>query len=132
MTNFVFCLLIVVFTVQQGCDSRNISPSVRGGIKESYTQNIKAALLSPLDPSIQAPSDDDLNYAAERLPEDVKLEIVTDSYILAMEYPAFWDKTHPDNSPDASEWEAYRDLSNELKKSRAEQAARNYLGLMRH
>ena len=132
MTNFVFFLLIVVLTVQQGCDSRNISPSVRGGIKESYTQNIKAALLSPIDPSFQAPSDDDLNYAAERLPEDVKLEIVTDSYILAMEYPAFWDKTHPDNSPDASEWEAYRDLSNELKKSRAEQAARNYLGLMRH
>ena len=132
MNVFVFTTLTVMFIVQQGCDQRIISPGVRGNPKESYATNIRLALLSEIDPAYKAPSVDDLNYAYEQLQENVKLEILTNAYLEVMENPAFWDKTHPNDSAEESEWEKYMKTDDEMKKKRAEEAARNYLGLMRH
>ena len=132
MNIFVFVPIIILSIAQQGCDQRNISPGVRGNPKESYATNIRLALLSEIDPAYKAPSVDDLNYAHEQLPEDVKLEILTNAYLEVMENPAFWDKTHPKDSAEESEWEKYMKSSDAMKKERAEEAARNYLGLMRH
>jgi|LauGreDrversion4_2_1035121.scaffolds.fasta_scaffold11373_2 hypothetical protein len=132
MNIFVIALIAIIFSAHQGCDQREVSPSVRGNVQASYAANIKEALLSGIDPAHSSPSDNDLNYAHERLPEEVKLEIVTDAYLEVMEYPAFWDKTHPKDSAEDSEWELYMKMSEEAKRKRAEEAAKNFLGLMRH
>jgi hypothetical protein len=133
MRNFVFALLTVIFVAQQGCDQRNISPSVRGNPKETYATNIKLALMSEIDPTLyKAPSVHDLNYAYEQLSEEVKLEILTNVFLEVMENPAFWDKTHPKDSAEESEWDRHMKSDPDMKKKRAEEAARNYLGLMRH
>jgi hypothetical protein len=133
MRSFVFAFLTLIFGAQQGCDQRNISPSVRGNPKETYATNIKLALLSEIDPKLcEAPSVHDLNYAYEQLSEEVKLEILTNAFLEVMENPAFWDKTHPKDSAEESEWDRYMKSGAEMKGKRADEAARNYLGLMRH
>jgi hypothetical protein len=118
--------------VLQGCDKRVISPNVRhGAAAETFKMNVKLAIKSELDSSVRAPTDSDLNYAAERLSEEEKLQIVTDAYRQAMEHPSFWEKTHPKDSMKDSEWEAYMQSTDEAKQKRAQQAAQNYLDLMR-
>jgi hypothetical protein len=132
MKNILITLALVLAALQ-GCDKRVISPNVRHGVSsETYASNIKLALLSELDPSVTAPTDADLNYASERLSENEKFDILVAAYREIMENPSFWDKTHPKDSVNESEWETYRQSSEEGKQERAEQAARNYLGLMRH
>jgi len=124
----IICLAIVL----QGCDNREVSPNVRRDPRGTYAENIRRALWSELDSSIIKPTDSDLNYASERLTDDEKFEIVTNEYLEVMNNPAFWDKTHPKDSATESEWQVFQNSSNAEKLLRAEQAARNYLGLMKH
>jgi hypothetical protein len=128
----IYLILALVLAALQGCDKREVSPNVRrGNSKQTYAENVKLALMSQLDGSTP-PTDADLNYASERLSENEKFDILVQAFREIFENPSFWDKTHPKDSVNESEWETYHQSSEEAKQERAEQAARNFLGLMRH